>query len=77
MKIIKQSVGADIAKDKFDACFSVLTHEQRVVVKASRKFPNSPKGFAEFTQWVSKWADPSVELLFIMEATGVYHDNLA
>ncbi|MFD2067414.1 hypothetical protein ACFSKU_11015 [Pontibacter silvestris] len=35
MKIIKQSVGADIAKGKFDACFSVLTHEQRVVVKAA------------------------------------------
>jgi transposase len=77
MKIIKQSIGADIAKDKFDACFSVLTSEQRVVVKATRKFANTPKGFIEFSQWWRKWEDISVELVFIMEATGVYYENLA
>jgi transposase len=77
MKIIKQSIGADIAKDKFDACFSVLTSDQRVVVKATRKFANTPKGFIEFAQWWRKWEDISVELIFIMEATGVYYENLA
>jgi transposase len=77
MKIIKQSVSADIAKDKFDACFSVLTSEHRVVVKATRKFANSLKGFTEFSRWVSKWEVKEVELLFIMEATGVYYENLA
>jgi transposase len=77
MKIIKQSVSADIAKDKFDACFSVLTSEHRVVVKATRSFANTPKGFAEFAQWVSKREDPQVELAVIMEATGVYYENLA
>jgi hypothetical protein len=42
---IKQSVSADIAKDKFDACFSVLTQEHQVVVKATHKFVNSdPRG---------------------------------
>ena len=77
MKTIKQSVGIDIAKDKFDACFSVLTSEQRVVVKATRKFANTPNGFIEFGRWWSKWQDPAVELIFILEATGVYFENLA
>jgi transposase len=77
MKIIKQSVSADIAKDKFDACFSVLTQEHQVVVKATHKFANSPKGFNEFSQWMSKWEDAAVELVVILEATGVYYENLA
>jgi transposase len=77
MKIIKQSVGADIAKDKFDACFSVLTQEYQVAVKATHKFSNSAKGFAEFAKWMSKWEDPAVELVVIMEATGVYYEALA
>jgi transposase len=77
MKIIKQSVGADIAKDKFDACFSVLTENHQVVIKATHKFANSAKGITEFGKWVSKWEDASVELVVIMEATGVYHEALA
>jgi transposase len=77
LKIIKQSVSADIAKDKFDACFSVLTQEHQVVVKATHKFSNSATGLAEFNKWISKWEDPGVELVVIMEATGVYYEPLA
>nr|WP_262501879.1 IS110 family transposase [Pontibacter korlensis] len=75
--ILKQSVSADIAKDKFDACFSVLTAEHRVVVKATRQFANTPTGFAEFSRWAGKWENPQAQLVFIMEATGVYYENLA
>jgi len=77
MKIIKQSVSADIAKGKFDACFSVLTSEHRVVVKATHRFANSALGLAAFSKWVRKWEDAQVELVVIMEATGVYYENLA
>jgi transposase len=77
MKIIKQSIGADIAKDHFDACFSILTEQQQVVVKATHKFPNSAKGLTEFARWMGKWEDTSVELVVIMEATGVYYEALA
>jgi transposase len=77
MKIIKQSVSADIAKDKFDACFSVLTQEHQVVVKATHTFANSAQGMAEFGKWISKWEGSEVELVVIMEATGVYYEALA
>ncbi len=77
MEIIKQSVSADIAKDKFDACFSVLTSEHRVVVKATHKFANSASGLAALHKWINKWEDPLVDLVVIMEATGVYYENLA
>jgi transposase len=50
MKIIKQSVSAAIAKDKFDACFRVLTQEHQVVIKATYKFANSTQGRADFSK---------------------------
>jgi transposase len=77
MNIIKQSVSADIAKDKFDACFRVLTEGHQVVIKATHKFANSAVGVADFSKWISKWEDPAVELVVIMEATGVYYEALA
>ncbi|PRY04290.1 hypothetical protein CLV24_13627 [Pontibacter ummariensis] len=58
MNIIKQSVSADIAKDKFDACFSVLTSEHLVVVKATHRFANSAQGLAAFSKWIRKWEVP-------------------
>lgn len=77
MKFIKQSVSADISKDKFDACFSVLTSEHQVVVKATHKFANSASGLAAFLKWISKWEEPMVDLVVILEATGVYYEHLA
>ena len=76
-QILKQSVSADISKDKFDACFSLIDQHQKVRVKATRKFSNSPAGFKAFDQWVKKKADPAVALVFVLEATGVYYEQLA
>jgi hypothetical protein len=46
--IVKQSIGIDIAKDKFDVCFSVLDASGRMAIKSSRKFANHQSGFACF-----------------------------
>lgn len=75
--IQKPSIGIDIAKDKFDVCFSVVDESGRLVVKSSRQFDNHKSGFVAFDQWIVKWQDPHVELCFTMEATGVYYENLA
>ena len=81
-QILKQSVGIDLSKDKFDACFSVIDHQQKVTVKATRKFSNSKAGFNAFDEWLSKKANHkpecgSVALVFVLEATGVYYEQLA
>jgi transposase len=48
-----------------------------VKVKATRKFANTPAGFKELDQWVSKHADPSVAIVYTMEAAGVYYEQPA
>ena len=73
----KQSIGLDIAKDKFDACFSVTDEKQRVIVKSTRRFDNNKSGFIAFDQWLTKWQAPAVPLCCTMEATGVYYEALA
>lgn len=77
MQILKQAVGIDIAKDKFDVCFLVLDMLQKITIKSTRKFANTAKGFTEFDAWVKKLYQPGAELVFVMEATGVYYENLA
>lgn len=75
--ITKQSVGIDMAMDKFDACFCVVDETGRITVKSTRSSPNTKGGLAAFDQWVRKWQRPGVETWFVVEATGVYYENLA
>ncbi len=74
-QILKQSVGIDISKDKFDACFSVIDHQHKVTVKATRKFSNSKAGFKAFDEWVNRKAALEVSLVFVLEATGSTTSN--
>jgi transposase len=77
VQLLKYSVGADISKEKFDACISVIDFEQRVKVLASRSFKNQESGFKEFTEWVNRKCKEQIPLVFIMEATGIYYERLA
>jgi len=48
------------------------------VIKGQRSFANTPKGFSELLAWVSKRIkDASIAESYVMEATGVYHEQLA
>ena len=77
MKIIKQNVGIDIAKDSFVSTFTVLTEKQDIVFLATKSFKNHIKGFEKLMLWVKKLRDENVKLSFTMEATGVYYESLA
>jgi hypothetical protein len=63
-EIIKQNVGIDMAKDDFKVYFSVMTSDLRVVVKGSRTFSNSGKGFADFLSWAEQKSESGPALHF-------------
>jgi len=75
--IIKQNVGVDVSKDDLKVALSHLTNDYRVVVRSSRTFPNTRKGFKELQEWVTGKKDPTMSVHFTMEATGVYYEGLA
>lgn len=74
MEEFKFSIGIDISKDDFHVCIK-HTEGKRVIIKGTRKFENSANGFPKFLDWVlSKTKGGSA--IFVMEATGVYHEEL-
>lgn len=75
MNILLQSVGIDMAMEKFDVCFK----ESKVgssVIKGTKTFKNNHEGFISFLQWCNKRRKENCTLLFVMEATGVYYEEL-
>lgn len=78
MEALKYGIGIDIAKDKFDCCLSIITNSQVVEVKAQSGFPNTPTGFDSFLKWVTKLRKlQHLPVVYLMEATGVYYEQLA
>lgn len=75
--LLKCSVGIDISKKDFSACISVIDSGQSVKIKASKKFSNQSSGFKDFLVWVDKHRPSDIGLVLLMEATGVYYENLA
>jgi len=77
MDFLKYGIGIDVSMKKFNVCLSVIDSVQKVTVKASTSFPNDTKGFTNFLTWIDKHAKLALPQVFLAEATGVYHENLA
>jgi len=76
MVIVKQCIGIDVSKDFLDCCIGSIDISQEQKLSKTRKFNNTESGFQELLKWVNKERS-DVEVIFIMEATGVYYENLA
>src|SRR5215203_6381521 len=77
MNFLKYAIGIDMGMEKLDACISLMTVQQQVIVKAQCNFNNDYKGFALFHAWVTKNIKMDLPIIFLMEATGVYYEQLA
>lgn len=85
MKLIKKVIGVDISKDSFTARFGVLDQNLNQSISKAFRFTNNLKGFNKLLKTISKVhyfdsEDPSskdIPVWFVMEATGVYYENLA
>ena len=73
MNQVNQSIGIDVSKDAIMCCMGTLESGQHCFSK-SKSFPNTPKGFEVLLEWSTPGKTSAV---FVMEATGVYYENLA
>src|SRR5690349_19606100 len=76
-KLIRQIVGIDVALLELVVCFGTKYDDLSEGTFFHATFPNTVKGFQRMLQWVTTKCDESVEVNYIMEATGVYHESLA
>jgi len=74
---IKQVVGIDVAQKELVVSLGRMSSNWTPEIYASKVFPNSEKGFLSLKEWVTKFTDSQVEVRYVMEATGVYHQRLA
>lgn len=74
---VKYGVGIDMGKDEFHVCLSAIDAQQRIKIRATRKFDNKPSGFAELTKWADHHTkERGLPTHYLMEATGVYYEHL-
>jgi len=74
---LKYVVGIDIAKDSFVACLGYLEASQQLHFGKEATFDNTASGFADLLQWVAKQQAADSPRWFVVEATGVYYEELA
>ena len=77
MKFYKQCLGIDISKDKVDCCLGLMDETNSLSELGNRYFNNDLNGFSKLLDWVESKRKTNVELTVVMEATGVYYENLA
>jgi len=77
MRIVRQNIGIDVDLKELKVSLQALREDLTIKVVASRTFSNSPVGFKALVKWADQKKEDSQPLHFTMEATGIYHENLA
>lgn len=76
--VSKQSVGIDIGKDTFHVCYLERYDDGSRIIKGTTSFENDIPGIKKFHAWSKKRnKNLAIDLIFVMEATGVYYEELA
>ncbi len=73
----KQCVGIDISKASFTACICFSQEDGLLRYSEVRTFKNQKAGFNQLLRWVRKKCKFNLDLVFLMEATGVYYESIA
>lgn len=77
MNALKYGCGIDIAKEKFDACLGIISIENGFQKLSSMQFDNNMAGFKKYFSWITKHCRQQLPLIHLMEASGIYYENLA
>jgi transposase len=77
MKILKRSVGIDCSKDELVCCFAIMDETFTIIFKSNAVFPNNKKGIEQLVKHTQKVLGQEPKVLYVVEVTGVYHQNLA
>jgi len=77
MEYLKVCVGIDVAQAELVCSFGALDSTLKQHTLSRGTFENHPKGFNVLVKWVKSIHTGEAGVVFVMEATGVYHQKLA
>jgi transposase len=76
-KIVKQVAGIDVAQKEFVVTLGYILDDFSIELFAYKVFKNNDSGFNSLVDWSKKLTDDEIGILYVMEATGVYHQKFA
>jgi len=76
-KVVKQVLGIDVAQKELVVCLATRHDDLSDGVYNHKIFVNSTDGFGKMLKWIEKNTESTVPVIYVMEATGVYHESLA
>ncbi len=77
IKPLKQVAGIDVAKNELVVSLGRMNPDTTIEVFANKCFANTNKGFSDLMTWVTKMMSKETRVMFVMEATGIYHEAFA
>jgi len=76
-KRLKQSLGIDVSKSDLSLSLGFLTDKLVKEFIPHEDVSNDLSGYKTLLKWLRKSVDSNVDLVVVMEATGVYHQGIA
>ena len=76
-KIVKQVAAIDVDHKLLVTTLGRMSDDWTPELYAQKTFDNTKKGFEALLAWIKKNTVAEVAVRFVMEATGVYHEQLA
>jgi len=77
MKLLKQVLGVDVSKNELVVTLGRMFDDLSIELYAHSVFRNKETGIVALLKWVQKLTSQEIEVRYIMEATGVYHQKFA
>lgn len=76
-EIVKQVLGVDVDKKELVSTLGRMHNDLAIELYAHKVFKNSDAGIKALVKWVISLTNSDIRVLYVMEATGVYHQKLA
>lgn len=75
MEILKQVLGIDVAQKELVVSLGKKFNDLSQEIYAHKVFKNTEKGMNDLLKWTKKLTIENIPLVYVMEATGVYHEK--
>jgi transposase len=75
MEILKQVLGIDVAQKELVVSLGKKFNDLSQEIYAHKVFKNTEKGMNDLLKWTEKLTIENIPLVYVMEATGVYHEK--
>ncbi len=76
-QILKQVLGVDVAQKELVVTLGKMYTDTTIDLYAYKVFRNNKSGIISLIKWVKSLTDKDIDVQFVMEATGVYHQKFA